>query len=98
ATFSWNGKATVIASDADQLDLDGLGVDLGLGTPLVALQIRNSSIDKSMSYEIYSLSKPPRPLRIITGGDWYSAADTDLDGHIEIWTGDAAVNDFDEIP
>jgi hypothetical protein len=52
-----------------------------------------------MRYEIYSLTKPPRKLRTITGGDFYRAADTNLDGQIEIWTSDAgAVNGFEGLP
>jgi hypothetical protein len=48
---------------------------------------------------IYSLNEPPRLLRTITGGSDYSAADTDLDGRIEIWTNDAeAINGFENIP
>jgi hypothetical protein len=43
-----------------------------------------------MQYQIYSLEKPPRLLRTITGGDYFSAADTDLDGQVEIWTHDAS--------
>ena len=51
-----------------------------------------------MEYKIYSLEKPPRLLRTITGGDFFSAADTDLDGHVEIWTTDAAaVSSFDKL-
>jgi len=43
-----------------------------------------------MQYQVYSLEKPPRLLRTVTGGDFFSAADTDLDGRVEIWTNDAA--------
>jgi hypothetical protein len=43
-----------------------------------------------MEYQIYSLRSPPALLRTITGGEFFSAADTDLDGRIEVWTGDAA--------
>lgn len=43
-----------------------------------------------MSLQIYSLRKPPKLLRTITGGSFFSAADTDLDGRVEIWTKDAA--------
>ena len=43
-----------------------------------------------MEYKIYSLRSPPTLLRTITGGEYFSAADTDLDGRVEIWTDDAA--------
>lgn len=46
-----------------------------------------------MAYEIYSLKQPPVLLRRIVGGEFFSAADTDLDGRIEIWTDDAAAVD-----
>jgi hypothetical protein len=51
-----------------------------------------------MEYRIYSLRDPPAILRSITGGAFFSAADTDLDGRIEIWTDDAAsVNGFEAL-
>jgi hypothetical protein len=51
-----------------------------------------------MTYQIYSLQKPPQLLRTITGGDFFSAADKDLDGRVEIWTHDAAaVDGFDNL-
>src|SRR6202790_556817 len=43
-----------------------------------------------MEYKIFSLRAPPVLLRNITGGEFFSAADTDLDGRVEIWTDDAA--------
>jgi hypothetical protein len=99
ARLTWDKHELVIAPRAAQIDLDAVAVDLGLGTPVTALQIRKLDHDKFMTYEIYSLWEPPRQLRVITGGDWYSAADTDLDGHVEIWTTDAAAIDgFEEIP
>src|SRR4029077_3260802 len=39
---------------------------------------------------IYSLREPPVLLRTVIGGGYFSAADTDLDGRVEIWTDDAA--------
>jgi hypothetical protein len=51
-----------------------------------------------MEYQVYSLERPPRLLWTVTGGDFFSAADTDLDGRIEIWTNDAAaVEDFENL-
>jgi hypothetical protein len=46
-----------------------------------------------MTVQIYSLRRPPKLLRTITGGSFFSTADTDLDGQIEIWTKDAAALD-----
>jgi hypothetical protein len=70
-----------------------------LGTPVVAFQIKKSELDRAVTYEIYSLRKPPRLLRTITGGDYYRAQDFDLDGHIAIWTSDAVAFDgFEDLP
>jgi hypothetical protein len=86
-----------VAAEASQVDIDVLGVDLGLGMPVVAFQVKKSAADWDMTYQIYSLRKPPKLLRTITGGDFFSAADRDLNGKtIEIWTGDVgAVNGFE---
>ncbi|MFI5070782.1 MAG: hypothetical protein ACHP8A_07820, partial [Terriglobales bacterium] len=82
--------------EASEVDLDAFGVDLGLGTPVAAFQVEESDAHSFMAYEIYSLQKPPQLLRTITGGDFFSAADTDMDGRVEIWTGDAgAVENFE---
>jgi hypothetical protein len=98
ATLNWDKKAIPVVREAWQVDIDALGVDLGLKTPVVAFQIKKTDIDSRMTYEVYSLQKPPRLLRAITGGDFFSAADTDLDGRVEIWTGDAsAVDGFENL-
>src|SRR5438270_2807691 len=93
ATLSWDKNALMVAANAPQLDLDTFGVDLGLGVPVAAFQVKKSANDCCMKYQIYSLEKPPRLLRTLTGGDFFSAADTDLDGRVEIWTKDAAAMD-----
>ena len=42
--------------------------------------------------------KTPKLLRTLTGGSFFGVADTDLDGHVEIWTEDtAAVKGFDNL-
>jgi hypothetical protein len=98
ARLEWDAQSLVAASGSWQVDVDALGIDLGLAAPVVAFQTKSTDLDGFMQYEIYSLKKPPQRLRVITGGDWYTAADTDLDGRVEIWTGDAkAVNGFDGI-
>jgi len=95
--LAWDRRDLPVASEASQVDIDVLGVDLGLGTPVVAFQVKNSAADWYMTYHIYSLKKPPKLLRTITGGDSFRAADTDLNGKkIEIWTSDVmAVNGFE---
>jgi hypothetical protein len=69
------------------------GVDLGLDVPVVAFQVKDSDTECCVAYQIYSLQKPPRLLRTITGGNSFGAADTDLDGRVEIWTADTAAVD-----
>jgi hypothetical protein len=99
AKLTWGKKNLLVEPGVWQVDVDAVGIDLGLGAPVVAFQIRRTDIDRLIQYEIYSLKEPPRLLRTITGGYYYSAADTDLDGRIEIWTNDSeAVNGFENIP
>jgi hypothetical protein len=99
AKLSWEKQELLIAPEAWQVDVDLMGVDLGFKTPVLALAIKQTDVDPLMRYEIYSLAKPPSKLRTITGGDFFSARDTNLDGQIEIWTHDAgAVNGFEGIP
>jgi hypothetical protein len=98
AKLGWDKQDLVVEPKAWQVDVDAMGVDLGLGSPVVAFQVKRTDIDRIANYEIYSLKKPPGLLRTIKGGDRYRAADTDLDGRIEIWTTDAeAVNGFENI-
>ena len=76
-----------------------MGADLGLGIPVAAFQIKNSARDRMTTYKVYSLDGPPRLLRTITGGDFYSAADRNSRAELEIWTDDAgAVDGFENIP
>ena len=93
ASLNWKGGELAITPKASEVDVDILGADPGLGSPVVALEIRNVGSDKLVQYEIYSLKKPVQKLRTLTGGDYFNAADTDLDGRIEIWTDDAAAID-----
>jgi hypothetical protein len=93
ASLSWTDQILALTSAVSELDIDALGIDLGLGAPILALQVKKSKNDCCMAYEIYSLKQPPVLLRRIAGGEFFSAADTDLDGRVEIWTDDAAVVD-----
>jgi len=90
AALSWSDQNLVVSNGASDLDIDAFGVDLGLGTPVAAFQVRKSKAECCMEYKIYSLRAPPALLHSITGGEFFSAADTDLDGRVEIWTNDAA--------
>jgi hypothetical protein len=99
AKLDWEKQDLLAEPDAWQVDVDAMGIDLGLGSPVVAFQTKATDLDRIQKYEIYSLKKPPKQLRTINGGASYGAADTDLDGRIEIWTNDAgAVNGFENIP
>ena len=99
AKLAWDRKEVQVANGAAQIDIDLLGADLGLGSPVVAFQIKQSDVDAGMTYELYSLNGPPRLLRTVTGGDFFKAADTNLDGRIEIWAGDAvAADELDGLP
>jgi len=93
ATLHWGKQDLEVVPEAAQVDIDVLGADLGLGMPVVAFQVKQSDADSRMTYQIYSLQKPLRLLRTIAGGDFFGAADIDLDGRIEIWAGDAAAVD-----
>jgi hypothetical protein len=93
ATLAWGDQNLVVAPAAAQADIDALGTDVGLGVPVVAFQTKKSKTDCCMVYEIYSLRQPPMLLRRISGGEFFSAADTTLDGRISIWTDDAAAVD-----
>jgi hypothetical protein len=98
ATLNWNDQKLAVATDIPVLDLDAFGVDVGLGVPVAAFQTKKSKDDCCMTYQIYSLQKPPKLLRTLTGGSFFDAADTDLDGQVEIWTDDAAaVNGTDNL-
>jgi hypothetical protein len=90
ASLSWADQNQLITDTAFETDVDAFGVDLGVGAPVAALQVKKSKGDCCVEYRIYSLRAPPALLRTITGGEFFSAADTDLDGRVEIWTNDAA--------
>jgi hypothetical protein len=98
ATLSWEKQETIVTSGASELDVDAFGADLGMGVPVVTFQMKQSDAECCMAYQIYSLEQPPRLLRGITGGSFFSASDIDMDGQVEIWTDDAAaVNGFENL-
>jgi hypothetical protein len=93
ALLSWNDQDVVVAEGAAEVDVDLFGVDLGAGVPVVAFEVKNSTADCCMTYEIYSLEGPVRLVRRLHGGNYFSGRDSNLDGQIEIWTDDAAAID-----
>jgi hypothetical protein len=99
ALLSWNEQQLIAVPHAWQLDVDAMGIDLGLGSPVLALQMKPNEADRTSTYQIYALKQPPHLLRQISGGDEYSAADIDMDGRVAIWTHDAqAIDGFESIP
>lgn len=99
AKLQWGEDTLPVAQGALLVDIDVMGADLGLRTPVIAFQIKESDHDKQSTYVVYSLQESPRLLRTISGGDNYSAEDVDLEGRNAIWTNDAAVIDgFENIP
>jgi hypothetical protein len=99
ARLTWSNQELLAVPDAWEVDVDLLGADVGLGAPVVAFKIKKSDIDPQSVYQLYSLKKPPLLLRTLTGGSSYSAADTDMDSLVEIWTDDArAVDGFENLP
>jgi hypothetical protein len=96
ATLLWATQKIEVASAAAETDVDAFGIDLGLGAPVVTFQRKKADAECCMTLQIFSLQRPPKLLRTITGGTFFSTADSDLDGQVEIWTTDAAaVNGFE---
>jgi hypothetical protein len=93
ATLRQADQSIVVATGATEIDLDAFGVELGVGGPVAAFQIKKSEPECCRSYQIYSLQKGPHLLRTLNGGSYFRASDVDLDGGIEIWTDDAAAVD-----
>jgi hypothetical protein len=101
ATLIWQGlkhEKILVASNTSELDLDVFGVDFGDGIPSSAFQIKQTEAGCCAEYRIYSIEKPPRLVRTIIGGEFFTASDRDLEGRIEIWTNDgAAANGFEKL-
>ncbi|MGC2621447.1 MAG: hypothetical protein WA414_20550 [Acidobacteriaceae bacterium] len=96
ATLLWSHDQLVAVPSTAQIDIDVLGADLGFGMPVVAFQVREADDAWQASYVIYSLTRNPRLLATITGGDLYRASDADFNKRVAIWTTNAAaVNGFD---
>src|SRR3974390_2030577 len=52
AVLSWGDQNLVVASGTAELDLDAFGVDLGMGAPVAAFQVKKSKADCCMEYKI----------------------------------------------
>ncbi len=98
AKLTWNQGELVVVPEAWSIDIDVMGADLGSGVPVITFQTKKFNTDQLATYEVYSLQPEPQLLRTITGGDFFRAVDTNLDGRIEIWTGDASgVDGFENL-
>jgi hypothetical protein len=93
ASLHWKNENIQVAERVALIDLDMFGVDLGKTGPVAAFQIKKTTAECCATYRIYSLEKPPKLLRTITGGSVYTASDKDFDGRVEIWTDDSAAMD-----
>ena len=92
ASLKWGKQTLVVAEKAAEIDLDLFDVELGTLGPVAAFQVRNSATECCMTYQIYSLNAPVRLLRTVKGG-YFTGADTDLDGRVEVWAEDTAAID-----
>lgn len=90
AALSWDKNDLVVAPSAAEVDIDSLGIDLGLGSPVVTFQVKQNATDCCSTLLVYSLQRPPRLLRTIAGGGSYSSEDRSLNGQVEIWTSDTS--------
>src|SRR5579863_6404065 len=52
ATLAWGKDSLLIVPEAESLDIDALGADLGLVRPVVAFQVKNSGADWFVTYKI----------------------------------------------
>ena len=99
ASLSWEKQQLVVATDAAQIDVDLLGADLGMNGPVVAFQVRKLDSDALTTYQVYSLERPPRLLRTISGAENFTTGDVELDGRVAIWADDTGVLDgIDGLP
>src|SRR5579864_7813889 len=57
-TLSWGKINLAIATDAALLDVDTVGVDLGLGKSVATFQVQKSNTECCRTYQIYSLQQP----------------------------------------
>jgi hypothetical protein len=92
AEFAWHKQRLVVADQVAQVDLDLFDVEIGVAGPVAAFQVKTSEESCCLDYQIYTLRSSPRLLRTLRGG-FFSAADTNLDGRVEIWAEDAEAID-----
>ena len=95
-TLHWRHHEEVVVERAEQVDIDVLGADLGMGVPVAAFVVRPAADDWRQNYEVWSVDQKPRKLLTLEGEDTFSAVDAEANGFVAIWTTDAsAVEGFD---
>jgi hypothetical protein len=52
SALSWGDQRLVVSDAAPELDVDAFGVDLGMGVPVVAVQVKKSKAECCMEYRI----------------------------------------------
>jgi hypothetical protein len=92
AELVWHKQRLAVADQVPQVDLDLFDVEIGAASPVAAFQVKPSEESCCLNYQIYTLRSSPRLLRTLRGG-FFSAADTNLDGRVEIWAEDAEAVD-----
>ncbi|WP_158789408.1 energy transducer TonB [Granulicella sp. L46] len=96
AVLRWGTGGAVVVPTAEQVDIDVIGADLGMGEPVIAFVVRPAQDNWRQYYEVWSMGRKPRKLLTLTGADMYRAADAEFNGQVAIWTTDASgVEDFD---
>jgi hypothetical protein len=96
AVLHWKAGGAVVVKTAQQVDIDVLGADLGLGAPVMAFVVRPVQDDWRQNYEVWSMETKPRKLLTLTGEDGYRAVDAEFNGQVAIWTTDASgIEGFD---
>ena len=92
AELTWRKQRLSVADQVPQIDLDLFNVDIGLASPVAAFEVKASEESCCLNYEIYTLQSAPGLLRTLHGG-FFKAADTELDGRVEIWAEDGEAID-----
>src|SRR5260370_19007893 len=59
-TLLWDKQKFGVAAAAAEVDVDALCIDLGLGTPLVTVQAKKRGSECCMTFQVYSLQRPPK--------------------------------------
>ena len=78
AALSWGDQNLVISDAASELDIDAFGVDLGLGAPVVAAQVKKSKAECCMEYRHLFPASAARAAAAISPAESSSAPRTPI--------------------